>query len=273
MAKFKARQQMQEPGTGGSGVILFSAVAIRREADERSEMVTQLLFGEFYRVLAARTGWIQVHCLFDSYEGWMDARLHKSATEQEYLEVWTTKPMVVPEPILEIQSNQGAHFLIPAGALLPPEAKNGEGFEYAGIRYRPVKSILTGVQEKLHPVPVARQFLQVPYLWGGKSVFGCDCSGFVQTVMRICGYRLPRDAWQQAGAGTPVDYQQAAAGDLAFFGEGEGKITHVGMIVSPQEIIHASGFVRTEILNETGIRSSGSSGYTHRLRGIRRTMG
>jgi len=114
-------------------------------------------------------------------------------------------------------------------------------------------------------------YLDVPYIWGGKSKFGIDCSGFCQQVYKAFGIRLPRDAYQQAALGEVVGFlQEVQCGDLAFFDNEEGKITHVGMMLSSQEIIHASGKVRIDKIDNQGIINVDTGARTHRLRIIKR---
>jgi cell wall-associated NlpC family hydrolase len=113
-------------------------------------------------------------------------------------------------------------------------------------------------------------FLNTPYLWGGRSVFGIDCSGFSQLVFKMAGKRLLRDACQQAGQGTPVKSDQAQAGDLAFFTNESGRVVHVGILLEKGLIIHAAGKVRIDQLTAEGIINVDTGLKTHSLSGIRR---
>jgi cell wall-associated NlpC family hydrolase len=118
---------------------------------------------------------------------------------------------------------------------------------------------------------VAKQFLGTAYLWGGRTVFGIDCSGFVQMVFKLFNYKLPRDAYQQAEMGEAIGFlAEAKPGDLAFFDNEQGKITHVGILLSPHQIIHASAVVRMDPIDQAGIVSSSTGLRTHQLRTIRR---
>jgi cell wall-associated NlpC family hydrolase len=118
---------------------------------------------------------------------------------------------------------------------------------------------------------VAYKFLNTAYLWGGRSVFGIDCSGFSQVVYKFLNVCLPRDAWQQAEHGDIVkSLHEAVCGDLAFFDNEEGKITHVGIVLNPHEIIHSSGKVRLDKLDKEGIVNLENKQRTHKLKVIKR---
>jgi cell wall-associated NlpC family hydrolase len=118
----------------------------------------------------------------------------------------------------------------------------------------------------------ALEFLNVPYLWGGKSVFGIDCSGFVQLVFRLYDLNLPRDAYQQAEIGELIDSKEARQGDLAYFTNEKGKIIHVGIVLDNETIIHASGRVRIDQLTKSGIYNSDYCKETHKLHFIKRVL-
>jgi cell wall-associated NlpC family hydrolase len=161
---------------------------------------------------------------------------------------------------------------IPLGSSLDGMKKgrlwwNKTVIRYKGKLVRPGKKKLDVRElEKL-----AFVFLNTPYLWGGKSVFGADCSGFTQTVFRFVDIPLLRDAWQQATMGEEVNsLKTVRRGDLAFFDNADGKITHVGIILNNKKIIHASGKVRVDKLMEEGIINGDTKQLTHRLKLIRR---
>jgi hypothetical protein len=233
-------------------------------------MVTQLLFGEFYKVLEWKTDWLRLQCATDGYEGWMDGKLHQPVSQESYSRVWTIRPEVLACPFLKIRISGGVTLIVPAGSILPPDALNRVVFEIAGRTYTAGSCRKNTSAALYRPEQVVRQFLHVPYLWGGKSVFGCDCSGLVQTVMRICGTRLPRDAWQQAQVGKPIPFGESRAGDLAFFKNEMGKIIHVGILTGASGIIHASGYVKMDRVDERGIFSIRGNRITHQMAETRR---
>jgi len=120
---------------------------------------------------------------------------------------------------------------------------------------------------------IASLYLNAPYLWGGRSPLGIDCSGFTQVVFKAAGVRLPRDAYQQAEVGQTLGFvEEASEGDLAFFDNAEGKIIHVGIVLKDRFIIHASGKVRIDKLDHQGIFNRETGKYSHTLRVIKRIV-
>ena len=157
------------------------------------------------------------------------------------------------------------------GSLLPA----ADRFEIAGQEFS-VQTSCKALKEKTQRpklIEDAYMYLNAPYLWGGKGPFGIDCSGFVQVVFRLNGILLPRDAYQQADIGDTLSFvEEGQAGDLAFFDNENGKITHVGILNDAQHIIHASGKVRIDRIDHQGIFHEENGTYTHRLRLLKRII-
>ncbi|MCC6371370.1 MAG: C40 family peptidase [Bacteroidia bacterium] len=257
-----------------SGICLLSVVAARKEPSGSSEMVTQLLFGDYYTVLEQTESWLKIVTAFDNYECWISAKQHHKISPGTLDKLKSQSSQISSEFIHSIQNVQtGVSFPISMGASLPFYNQNrcvieGQEFVFDG------KTVVAGTKNTAENIlNTARQFLNAPYLWGGKTPFGIDCSGFTQTVYKLNGYQLPRDAYQQVELGSPLSFvEEAEAGDLAFFDNEEGRITHVGILLNNQEIIHASGFVKIEKFDHYGIYNAANRGYSHTLRVIKRIL-
>jgi gamma-D-glutamyl-L-lysine dipeptidyl-peptidase len=255
------------------GVCRLSVVPVRKSPSDQSELVTQLLFGDDYAVIerGAENKWFKIRIIFDHYEGWISAAQHHSVSK-EYVDYIARAEFKITTDITSslLYNKTPLHILI--GSIIPISGselfKMEEQFAFNG------QSKSLGLKREFEFLKqVALKYLNAPYLWGGKNPFGVDCSGFVQMVFKISGYRLFRDAWQQASQGKAVkSFEQVAPGDLAFFKNSENKITHVGIVLEDNRIIHASGKVRIDHLNDQGILSVDSKIYTHELSHIRRIL-
>lgn len=246
---------------------IVAVVPMRKEPSHRSEMVSQLLFGELAMVKETSTDFVLVQTLYDDYEGWcQQSQLifleHAPDTQSDQLSTGWASALQYHDTTIMIGAGTPLH-LFKNGELVLPEHR----FIYSSKTWK------TGMAEfnESSITSIAMQYLNSPYLWGGRTVFGIDCSGFAQQVYRHFGKHLPRDAYQQAEKGETVGFlQEAICGDLAFFDNPEGKITHVGIMLGPDTIIHASGQVRTDRIDNMGIVHSGNGKRTHQLRIIKR---
>jgi hypothetical protein len=254
------------------GICNLSIIPVRQQPSEKSEMVTQLLFGETYNVLDKMNGWLLIQSETDQYEGWIDEKI-MWPVDETYIGLYKLGPSVLlDETVSEVvcENSGNTQFLVRGSTL--PLYNNGK-FTINDQVYK-----TNGRTQSLNHIPdphslvhTALKYLQSPYLWGGRSPFGIDCSGFVQAVFRFCGYSLPRDASQQVKLGEGIDFISAVQpGDLAFFENNNGAISHVGILLSPQQIIHASGCVKIDPIDHQGIFSQQSGKYTHSLRIIKR---
>lgn len=243
---------------------------LRAEAAHRSEMVSQLLFGETVQLLEElRDKWIRVRCLYDGYEGWV--RSTEFAEIQEQLAHGEAHIAAAWQN--EVTFN-GQVMRVPFGcdlrALHNGNAEWGRhswSFKGEHLDPRYTKPTEKNIRKYAH------LYLNTPYLWGGRSVFGADCSGFVQVVFKCMGIALLRDASQQATQGEAIGFlQEAVCGDLAFFDNDEGRITHVGILLNDHEIIHASGKVRIDKIDNEGIVNTDTGERTHKLRIVKRMV-
>ena len=256
------------------GICLLSVVPCRKEPSGTSEMVTQLLYGDFYRVLESKEDWLKIETDYDKYTCWISVKQFFKISESTFKYLQKLTPALNPNPVAWIENAVGNQkFYITLGAALPFLNKQNISFEtyifhYAG-EAKQVKE--KGNAEDI--LSTARLLLNSPYLWGGKSPFGIDCSGFTQIVYKLNGYKLPRDAYQQVELGEPLSFvEEAEAGDLAFFDNEEGKIVHVGILLNNREVIHASGFVRIDKFDHYGIFNQDTGKYSHTLRVIKRLL-
>mgnify|MGYP000228816531 FL=1 len=253
------------------GICLLSHIAGRREGSDKSEMVTQLLFGDAYAVVEVQEKWVKIKTHFDDYDCWISKNQHFEITEKTYGELLSA-PLVLSDDLVQVVQEGSTYLPIVMGSTLPL-FKDGElkienrTFLFDGKWIEPADINKGKILE------YAFMYLNAPYLWGGKSPFGIDCSGFTQMVYKLCGYNLPRDAYQQFELGTSHSFvEEAEAGDLAFFDNETGKIVHVGIVVEPGKIIHASGKVRIDNLDHQGIFNKELNQYTHRLRIIKNLL-
>ncbi|MVN91069.1 C40 family peptidase [Mucilaginibacter aquatilis] len=249
------------------GISQLAIIPVRGEASERAEMVTQLLFGETYQVLETQEKWIKIKTAYDDYEGWISkvqlttcAMLDYEVFDEQIALPLTSKPLTEAVKV----SDQSKLYL-PACSALPYWNTNTckintELYEVADHDFAVADLITT-----------AKSYLNTPYLWGGRTHFGIDCSGFTQAVFKLHGIKIKRDASQQAEQGEVVDFLPAAQpGDLAFFDNDEGRIVHVGIMLSADQIIHASGRVKIDKIDGQGIYSEELKKHTHKLRIVKR---
>lgn len=280
-------------------------IPVRSKPAESAQLETQILFGESFEALEYTPGWYRIKCHFDGYEGWIDEKLLTKLEESE-VESWIKgSGMVVNKPYVEvIREPDSSAMLISAGSRVVFNGEernavrigNSEFFWQENLPEKKgdtnMKSGVSNLQKSINNIhgefhsasyvnkfcteeieTVAKGFLNSPYLWGGRSFYGIDCSGLVQVVYKIVGICLPRNASQQIEKGETVSFvEEAKTGDLAFFDDEEGRIIHVGICLGQGLILHASGCVRIDTLDHQGIYNKERRLYSHRLRAIKRVL-
>jgi len=246
-----------------TGVSLLSIVPMRAEPSEKSEMVSQLLFGEYFVIVGQTEKWLHIRSGVDAYQGWVSMNMVSDLPDNLLI---TNTPNVICSPYA-ICSVAGRQIHLPGGSLLPSSIEHSS-FQIADDIYTFCGGMTQPERSEL--VAFALQYLGAPYLWGGKTIFGIDCSGLVQIICRMAGIWLPRDASQQEMEGREISSDMAVANDIAFFCDDNGKIVHTGILYDANSIIHASGHVRIDRFNEKGIFNEAENRYTHRLHSIKR---
>jgi gamma-D-glutamyl-L-lysine dipeptidyl-peptidase len=255
------------------GVCRLSLVSVRKEPSDKAEQVTQLLFGDHYHITEkSKDGkWLKILSYYDEYNGWIDAKQHHLITEDYYNYINQAEFKITTDITSSLLYNKSPVAIL-MGSIIPISSselfKMEEQFAFNGD----TKNV--GQKREFEFLKaIAQKYVNAPYLWGGKSPFGIDCSGFTQMVFKICGYKLLRDSSQQALQGRAVKgLPEYLPGDLAFFNNTEGAITHVGILLDKDRIIHASGRVRVDNITEEGILNFETKIYTHQLSHIRRVL-
>jgi len=254
------------------GICNLSLVPLRKGASDKSEMLSQLLFGDLFTIIEKTEKWVRIKTDYDDYEGWIDGKQYAAMSFDEFTAAKNSLnvlPIGAAYPVSRTSSRET--FYITGGSSVPfLENKRfrikNDFYEFLDDPVKPEKLNFTE-----HITAVSSFYLNSPYLWGGRSVFGVDCSGFVQMVYKQFNIRLKRDAWQQAEQGREVnEILEVRLGDLVFFDNAEGRIVHVGIALDNSRIIHASGRVRIDKLDEEGIYNEELKRHTHKFCSIKR---
>ena len=255
------------------GICQLSVIPVRNQPSHPSEMISQLLFADTFKILEEEDSWLKIEKADDAYVGWVDK---KQVTLFDNSSLYQLNPspffLTSEASTLVLKGVLKEPLYLPAGCTLPfyEDGKSKIGNEIYQVTSSNIfvpnqEDFESDVQE------TAKKFLNAPYLWGGRTHSGIDCSGFSQIVFKMLGISLKRDAYQQAEQGKLVDFlTEAKAGDLAFFDNEEGKITHVGIMLNNSQIIHSSGRVKIDRIDNQGIYLTDLQKYSHRLRIIKR---
>ena len=243
-------------------------VPLRSGPSHKSEMTSQVLFGEKYRVIDQAGKWIKVETEFDSYQGWIDTNhlQHSEMTED-------SNSVTLNRPLLCFKEDKTRLVLEPGSELFNPDFYN-KSFTAGKKKFTASADFnekYISVKESISDTAI--RFINSPYIWGGRVPSGIDCSGLVQLVYKIHGIKVPRDSWKQSETGEAIDFiSEAQPGDLVFFDNERGHISHVGIIISSGLVIHASGRVRIDTIDHQGIFRQETGMYSHYLRLIKRIV-
>ncbi len=246
------------------GVAFLSVSSLRESPADTAEQVTQVLYGELFKVVEVRKKWSRIRLHIDKYDGWVSNNQFRFIEEEDYKRLILEKPKLVTDLVDFVQLPDSQLIPVTMGASLNTLELLGHTFEGNFTNER---------QPKANIVETALNYLNTPYQWGGKTHFGIDCSGFTQMVYLLNGHILKRDASLQANQGEALSFiEESTPGDLAFFDDNEGNIIHVGIIMEDHYIIHAHGHVRIDHLDHTGIFNTETKMHTHKLRVIKRVV-
>ena len=234
------------------GICILSVIPIRANPVHESELVSELLFNDIYNVIDENEEWIKIQCHYDTYEGWIRKLQHHNINDKE-LQDYLSRDKYIINQTYSSYNNQILSF----GSKIFEKTDDSIPFRKSFDKQLLLES--------------AMKLINVPYRWGGKSIMGIDCSAFVQLCAKVAGYKLPRDASQQVAFGKTISsLPEAQSGDIAFFENKSKRITHVGILLSGNTIIHASGKVRIDKIDNIGIYNEELMTYTHNLCTIKR---
>lgn len=241
-------------------------VPLRSSPSHKSEMLSQILFGEKYIIKDQSGKWTKIESLFDNYTGWIDMNHLQQSGDKDDI-----KGFVLNKSLLCYKNDKSKLVLEPGCEIYNPDFKN-KTFTVGENIFRTIQEFDNGyITTKESLTDTAIRFINSPYIWGGRIPSGIDCSGLTQLVYKIHGITIPRNSWQQAETGDSVSFMnESRPGDLVFFDNEKGQISHVGMMIADGLIIHASGRVRIDTIDHQGIFKPEIGGYSHHLRMIKR---
>lgn len=257
------------------GICLLSMIPVRSQPAHSSEMVNQFLYGESFAILEEMDDWVRIAGIYDGYEGWITRACFENFGNDQFEMLEREPYWVLGDPIVKIKNvNTSEVFFIPGGSSIYKYKDDDLSFEIMNNWFQFLeKPKLNNIRGGGNIAKIAYRFIHSPYLWGGRTALGMDCSGYTQIVYKMLNIGLPRDASHQVNKGITINFlSESKEGDLAFFDDEEGNIDHVGILLSNSEVIHASGMVRIDAIDQTGIYNRSRRKYTHKLRIIKRIL-
>ncbi len=252
-------------------LITNTIVPLRAEPADESEIMTELLFGDTFRILDQKRQWRYIRADADGYEGWIDEKAYVLLSHAQHQRLQAETPVYLLDTVGELEWPGGYSQKLVKGCRLPRYDAATGNIEVGDMRMRVRGRVITGRHELYRVLEIAASYMYAPYLWGGKTDFGMDCSGLTQMAFRLAGYYdLPRNARDQIHEGELVDFDRRMPGDLAYFASKSGKITHVGIVWTDGLILHAHGQVHLDPLQVDGIFSRKFQRLSHHLVAIKR---
>ncbi|MDY7396622.1 C40 family peptidase [Aureibaculum sp. 2210JD6-5] len=251
------------------GICNLSTIPLRVISDHTSEMISQLLFGDHYKVLQENKEWLRIRLEFDNCEGWIENKQHTEISKDYFDDLNNSDTVITTELVDFIEDEKHELTSVLLGSRLPFYGE--KSFNLNDEKYTFEGRVSFKKQSKQSIVNSVFLYTNAPFLWGGKTPFGIDSSGFTQMVYKLNGYSLLRKASEQATQGEVLSFiEESEPGDLAFFDDNEGEIIHVGIILANHHIIHCSGKVRIDMLDHSGIYNKDLRKHTHKLRVIKK---